>query len=75
MKRLAKSSFQGEVELKNEVMLLARLTHRNLVRLRGFALQGSEKLLVYEYLQNGSLEHFIFGINLCFNSVQDSTNA
>lgn len=61
MKRLAQNSGQGEVEFKNEVELMAKLQHRNLVRLLGFSLQGMERLLVYEFVQNSSLDCFIFG--------------
>lgn len=44
---------------------MAKLEYRNLVRLLGFSLEGAERLLVYEFVQNGSLDGFIFG-NLCF---------
>ncbi|XP_076948852.1 uncharacterized protein LOC143621243 [Bidens hawaiensis] len=60
VKRLSKNSGQGLVEFKTEVNLIIKLQHKNLVRLLGYCVKGSERILIYEFMANNSLNNFLF---------------
>ncbi|XP_062012058.1 G-type lectin S-receptor-like serine/threonine-protein kinase CES101 isoform X3 [Rosa rugosa] len=60
VKKLSKNSEQGALEFKNELILVYELQHTNLVQLFGFCIRGEERMLIYEYMPNKSLDYFLF---------------
>ncbi|CAA7037145.1 unnamed protein product [Microthlaspi erraticum] len=60
VKRLFRGSRQGERDFKNEVVVVAKLQHNNLVKILGFSVNGDEKIIVYEFVPNKSLDFFLF---------------
>jgi len=64
IKILSKSFKQGANEFKNQVLLIGKFQHKNLVTFIGFCLEDQNKILIYEYVPNKSLDYFLFGLTL-----------
>ena len=65
VKQLSKSSLHGKRQFVAEVATISAVQHRNLVKLHGCCIDSNTHLLVYEYLENGSLDRALFGENTC----------
>lgn len=61
VKKLSDHSKQGKREFLTEVMVISKVQHRNLVKLRGCCVEGPHRLLVYEYLEKKSLRQTLLG--------------
>ncbi|XP_034698360.1 probable LRR receptor-like serine/threonine-protein kinase At1g56140 isoform X2 [Vitis riparia] len=61
VKQLSIASYQAKSQFITEIATISAVQHRNLVKLYGFCIKGSRRLLVYEYLENKSLDHVLFG--------------
>ncbi|KAK9267997.1 hypothetical protein L1049_010435 [Liquidambar formosana] len=65
VKQLSSKSSQGNCEFLNEIGMISCLQHPNLVKLYGCCIEGDQLLLIYEYLENNSLAHSLFGLENC----------
>jgi serine/threonine protein kinase len=65
VKQFSKSSLHGKRQFVAEVATISAVQHRNLVKLHGCCIDSNTYLLVYEYLENGSLDRALFGENTC----------
>lgn len=71
MKQLDRTGNQGSREFCSEILLLSFAQHPNLVNLIGYCAEGNERIVIYEYMLNGSLEDHIFGNVYSFGYVYD----
>lgn len=64
MKQLSAASHQGKSQFVTEIATISAVQHNNLVDLYGFCIEGDKRLLVYEYLENNSLDQALFGMRI-----------
>lgn len=64
VKDLMVTSQHGKSQFMAEIATISAVQHRNLVKLLGFCIKESKRLLVYEYLENKSLDHALFGMKI-----------
>jgi serine/threonine protein kinase len=74
IKRAQQGSMQGAAEFKNEIELLSRVHHKNLVSLIGFCYEQGEQMLVYEYIPNGTLRENLTGNTFYYHYQHILTN-
>lgn len=65
VKQLSVASHQGKSQFVAEIEIISAVQHRNLVKLYGCCIEGEKRLLVYEYLENKSLDLALFGNRWC----------
>ena len=64
VKQLSVGSHQGKSQFITEIATISAVQHRNLVKLYGCCIEGDKRLLVYEYLENKSLDQALFGMTM-----------
>ncbi|PHT58337.1 putative LRR receptor-like serine/threonine-protein kinase [Capsicum baccatum] len=70
VKVLTNNSFQGKLEFSNEVALLSRIHHRNLVQFLRFCTEDGKSILVYEFMHNGPLKEHLYGTQIPDRSIK-----